>query len=193
MPAPRPAPARARRPGTPRPAGPSAGHLRHTLRRPRFRPAYTRSHQVGEAGIRTNTRPALTPPLTRSRPWPHARSVDEVAQTGRPAFELHLRGRSGVDEPRKQQRMVGAGRQSRVGGHGGGDAGLGEPWQHGRTVNPARITEVRQAGRIQSALRETAPVVLDLANKEIALLGHPVAVGVELHIDDPRIERAYLL
>ncbi len=55
-------------------------------------------------------------------------------------------------------------------------------------MNPTGIAEVGEAGRIQSAVGERAPIVVDHADEGISLLWYPVAVGLELDADDGRVE-----
>jgi hypothetical protein len=52
---------------------------------------------------------------------------------------------------------------------------------------------MRESARIQSAVRQGAPILVYLAQEEISPFRHPVPMGMELDIDDGGIKRADLL
>src|ERR1044071_5487289 len=57
-------------------------------------------------------------------------------------------------------------------------------------MDPARVTEMDQRSGVEPTLRQGRPIIPDLLEEESAILGNSMAMGVELHIHNPSIERA---
>src|ERR1043166_6626463 len=109
-------------------------------------------------------------------------AVQNRTQSRRPGREFNLGGIRRVDDPGKQQRIVAPRGESRLAGRGADHAGLPKPRKKLGIVNPARIAEVRQAGRVQPAGRQGRAVLAQFTQDQLAIVWHPMPVGVELDV-----------